>query len=85
MAEASGAPTTPSQLIGIGMIEITNTNIFASDTRRWNEKSLLQKTWKAFKLHFYQAQNSIKKAHPQQSLYSIGFYKSANATTISDE
>ena len=85
MAEASGAPTTPSQLIGIGMIEITNTNIFASDTRRWNEKTRPKKTGKALKIHFYQAQKSIKKAQPQQSLYSIGIYKSSNATTISDE
>ena len=38
MDEASGTPTTPYQLINIGMIPIANTNIFASDIRRWNDK-----------------------------------------------
>ena len=67
------------------MTAITNANIFANDIRGWNEKTLLQKTWKAFKIHFSQAQNSIKKSQPQNSLSKIGFHKSANATTISDE
>ena len=38
MDESSGTPTTPYQLINIGMIPIANTNIFASDIRRWNDK-----------------------------------------------
>ena len=44
MAEASGTPTTPDQLINIGMIKTINDNIFVSDIRRWNKKALPQKT-----------------------------------------
>ena len=54
MAKNSGAYTIQAELINIGMILITNHKIFASEIRRWNEKTLPQKTWKAFKLHFYQ-------------------------------
>ena len=82
MAKASGAPSIPSQLINIGTITITNFSLFASDIRRWNEKTFPQKTWKSFKLHFSQAQKAIKKSHPHQSLSGISFHQSANATTI---
>ena len=57
---------------------------FASDIRGWNENEILQKTWKAFNLHFSQAQKFINKSQPQQSLSNIGIHKSANATKIAN-
>ena len=85
MAEASGTPTTPDQLIEIGMIVIANTNIFASDISRWNKKEPMDKTWEAFKLQLSKSQKAIKKSQPQQSLSDIGLNQSANAATIANE
>ena len=67
------------------MTAITNANIFANDIRGWNEKTLLQKTRKSFKLHFYQSQKSTKKAQTHQSLSNIVFHQSSNAKKIANE
>ena len=85
MAEASGAPTTQAQLIDIGLINITNATIFASDIRKWHDKPANDKTWTNFKKFFTTAQRAIIRSQPQQTLAALGFHNQANAASIADE
>jgi hypothetical protein len=64
MAEAAEAPETTTQLIHLSMIIITRSTIYASDIRKWHEKTDADKTWPHFKDHFKAAQKSIKKSQP---------------------
>ena len=85
MIEASGAPTTSSQLINIGLVNITNANIFVSEIIKWNDKDAANKTWNTFKIHFSKAQISVKKYHPHKSLSNIGLRQQANDTYTADK
>ena len=79
-AKASGAPMTASQLIDIATIILQKANIFTSDFRKWNAKPDADKTWANYKTHFDEAQDSIKKAVPTQTVSELGYHQSANHT-----
>ena len=73
MKEEPGEPTTPSQLIDIGITIITNDNIFASDTRKWNDRDTAKNTQTLFKIHFYRDQKYTNISQLQQNLSNLGF------------
>ena len=85
MAEASGAAATDMQLIDIGLIIITNVNIFGSNIRKWHSKPAGDKSWTSFKSHFTTAQRKIKISQPQQTIQDFGFHQQANAASLADE
>ena len=85
MAEASGASATDMQQIYIGLIIITNANIFVSDIRKWHSKPAGEKSWTSFKSHFTTAQREIKISKPQQTIRDFGFHQEANATSLANE
>ena len=85
MAEASGAAATDVQLIDIGLIIITNANIFGSDIRKWHSKPADEISWTNFKTHFTTAQRDIKRSQPQQTIRDFGFHPQANAVSLADE
>ena len=75
MSGASGEPITPDQLIGIGIIKITNAKIFESDIIKWYDKDATKNTWTTFKLHFSKSQEAINKSQPQYNLSNLGFHQ----------
>ena len=77
-AKASGAPMTASQLIDIATIILQKANIFTSDFRKWNARPAAEKTWANYKTHFDEAQDSIKKAVPTQTVSELGYHQTAN-------
>ncbi len=81
-AKASGAPMTASQLIDIATIILQKANIFTSDFRKWNAKPAADKTWANYKLHFDDAQDSIKKAVPTQTVSELGYHQANNAAEL---
>jgi hypothetical protein len=84
MAEAAEAPEMTTQLINIALIIITRSTIFASDIRKWHDKTDAAKTWPTFKEHFKKAQKAIKKSQPTITTDSLGFHNQAKATTLVD-
>jgi hypothetical protein len=84
MAEAAKAPETPTQLINLGMIVLTQSSIFASDIRKWNEKAPADQTWPTFKSHFKNAQRAIKQSEPTVTTDSLGYHNQANSASIVD-
>ena len=85
MAEASGATATDMQRINIGLIIITDANIFGSDIRKWHSKTAEEKSWTSFKSHFTTAQCEIKRPQTQQKIRYFGFHQQANTATLADE
>jgi hypothetical protein len=86
MTEAAEAPeTTTQELINIGLIITTRSTIFASNIRKWHEKTDADKTWPMFKEHFKTAQKAIKKSQPTITADSLGFHEQADATTLVDQ
>lgn len=77
-AKASGAPMTASQLIDIATIILQKANIYTSDFRKWNAKPAAEKTWANYKTHFDEAQDSIKRAVPTQTVSELGYHQTAN-------
>jgi hypothetical protein len=57
------APETATQLINIGHIIITQSTIFASNIKKWQDKPEANQTLRAFKDHFKTAQKVIKKVN----------------------
>lgn len=85
-AKASGAPMTASQLIDIATIIATiilqKANIFTSDFRKWNTKPAADKTWANYKTHFDEAQDSIKRAVPTQTVSELGYHQANHASEL---
>ena len=73
------------QLINIGLIIITNANIFGSDIRKWHPKPAGDKSWMSFKYYFTTAQREIKIYQPQQTILDFGFNQQANAASLSEK
>ena len=67
MAEASGAAETDMQLIDIGLIIITNANIFGSNIRKCHSKPAEEKARTNLKSHFTTAQRRIKRSQPPKN------------------
>jgi hypothetical protein len=84
MADAANSEETPTQLINIGLIIITRSTLFASDIRKWHGKEATEKTWKAFKTHFKDAQRDIKRSQPAVTTDTLGFHQ-VNTATIVDQ
>ena len=82
MAQDSGAAPTYVQIIDIGLIIITNANIFGSNIRKWYSKPAEEKSLKNFKSHFTTAQHEIKRTQPQQKIGDFGFHQQANAARL---
>jgi hypothetical protein len=61
------ATETPIHLINSGLIIITGSTIFASDTHKWHSKSAANKTWDNFKTYFKIAQKEMLKSQPMPS------------------
>ena len=85
MAKASGAAATDMQLTDIGLIIITNVNIFGSNIRKWHSKPAGYKSWTSFKSHFTTAKRKIKISQPQQTIQDFGFHQQANAASLADK
>jgi hypothetical protein len=85
MAEAANASGTPTQLINIGIIIITNSTIFSNHIRKWHIRPDNEKTWPNFKDHFKAAQKDIKKSQPEITTNSLDIHEQANAATLVDQ
>jgi polyhydroxyalkanoate synthesis regulator phasin len=76
---------TPEQMINLGLVIITKSNIFASDIRKWHSRPDANRTWQNFKTHFKEVQQAIRQSQPTIIMDSLGYHGQANATTIVDE
>ena len=86
MADHARASETAQQMINMGLIIITRSNIFSSDIRKWNRRPDIEKTWPNFKAHFSQAQKDIKASQPTITTDVLGYHGQANAvTTLVDQ
>ena len=61
MAELSGVPYTPSQIVNLGFIIMNSHHMLRSDVRKWLRKPVVDKTWANFKLHFTQAHIELRE------------------------
>jgi polyhydroxyalkanoate synthesis regulator phasin len=73
------------QMINLGLVIITKSNIFASNIRKWHSCPGTEKTWQHFKTHFKEAQQAIRQSQPTITTDSLGYHGQANAATIVDE
>ena len=85
MAEASGAAAIDMQLIDIGLIIITNANIFGRNIIKRHSKPTRDKSSKNFKSHFTTGQRELKRSQPQQTIRDFGFRQQANAASLANE
>jgi hypothetical protein len=76
-SEAGGVLIGHSQQINVGYANIFATGHFMSACRRWNEKTLAEKTWAQFKAHFSAAHRQHKQMQGESDATSG--YHSANA------
>ena len=82
MVESSGLTI---QLIDIGLITITNAQMFTGGICKWNGKADTYRIWKKFKAHFSTAQKWIKLSQPQHTVSNFGFHQKSNADYITDK
>ena len=83
LAELSGVPYTPSQIVNLGFIIMNSHRMLRSDVRKWIRKPAVEKTWAAFKLHFTQAHIELRET--AASADEMGFHSaSALVDTIVD-
>jgi hypothetical protein len=85
MADHAHSAETQRQMINLGLIIITKSNIFASDIRKWHSRPNAKKTWQHFKTHFKEAQQAIRQSQPTITTDSLGYHGQASAATIVDE
>jgi hypothetical protein len=85
MADHAHSAETPQQMINLGLIIITKSNVFASNIQKWHARPDADKTWQNFKTHFIEAQQAIRQSQPTITTDSLGYHGQANAATTVDE
>ena len=60
LAEIARIPYTESQIVDFGLQLIKSTKDFETALGEWNKKSEDEKTWDNFKIHFQNAQQTLK-------------------------
>jgi hypothetical protein len=67
VAEAGSQPFTAAQILNTAYTLVYNTGFFFNDCKTWNRKPAANKTWDAFKVHFFEAHMQHRlQAHTTQ-------------------
>ena len=82
LAEAGNQAFTPAQVLTTSYNLVYNTGLFFEDCKTWNRKPALTRTWENFKLHFLEAQQSLRLQ--QQTAQQAGFH-GANQATVENQ
>ena len=61
IAEIAGVPITSTQKINIAYIHFQKCHIFKSALNKWDDKEAQEKNWDQFKVHFQEAQKSLRR------------------------
>jgi hypothetical protein len=59
-ATDGGAPSTDAQILNSAYTLVFNTGLYFDDTKTWNRRPAIEKTWENFKIHFLQAQLDLQ-------------------------
>ena len=72
LAEISGRPFTPQQIVNIGYLIVSKHRIFRSDIRKLLHQAIVNQTWPEFKTFFLEVHQELRDTYT--SVDELGFY-----------